>query len=39
MRYSTEHRDQIYQRVHGSLVFAKNMGNRYEEKLLDTAKN
>ena len=42
MRYSIEPRDRIYVKGYGFLSFAKNMGkslsNKYEQKLLDSAK-
>ena len=42
MRYSIEPRDRIYVKRYGFLSFAKNMGkslsNKYEQKLLDSAK-
>ena len=42
MRYSIEHRDRIYVRVYWFLSFAKSMGkslgNKYSQKLLDSAK-
>ena len=42
MRYSTEPRDGIYVKGYGFLSFAKNMGknlsNKYDQKLLDSAK-
>ena len=42
MRYSIEPRDQIYVKGHGVLSFAKNIGknlsNKYDHKLIDTAK-
>ena len=42
MRYSIERRDRIYVKGYGFLSFAKNMGknlgNKYSQKLLDTAK-
>ena len=42
IRYSTEPRDTIYVTGYGFLSFAKNMGknlgNKYSQKLLDTAK-
>ena len=43
MRYSIEPRGRIYVRGYGFLSFAKNMGknlgNKYSQKLLDTAKH
>ena len=43
MRYSIESRDRIYVKGYGFLSFAKNMdthlGNKYGQKLLDSAKN
>ena len=42
MRYSIEPRDRIYLKGYGFLSFAKNIGknlsNKYNQKLLDTAK-
>ena len=42
MRYSIEPRDRIYVKGYGFLSFAKNMGkrlsNKYDQKLLDSAK-
>ena len=42
MRYSIEPKDRIYVKGYGFLSFAKNMGknlsNKYDQKLLDTAK-
>ena len=49
MRYSTEYRDRIYVKGYGFLSFAKNMcthatkvaknlSNKYGQKLLDSAK-
>ena len=49
MRYSIEHRDRIYVKGYGFLSFAKTMGthatkaaknlsNKYSQKLFDTAK-
>ena len=38
MRYSLEPRDRIYVKEYGFLSFAKNIGNKYGEKLFDTAK-
>ena len=42
MRYSIEPRDKIYVKGYGFLSFAnnmgKNLGNKYGQKLFDTAK-
>ena len=42
MRYSDEPRDRIYVKGYGFLSFAKKMGknvsNKYDQKLLDSAK-
>ena len=42
MRYSIEPRDRRYEKGHGFLSFAKNIGenvsNRYSQKLVDSAK-
>ena len=38
MRYSIEPRDRIYVKGYGFLSFAKNMSNKYRQKLFDTAK-
>ena len=38
MRYSIEPRDIIYVKGYRFLSFAKNMGNKYGQKLLDSAK-
>ena len=38
MRYSFEPRDRIYLKGYGFFSFAKNIGNKYGEKLFDTAK-
>ena len=37
MRYSTEPRFRKYDKSYGFLSFAKNFGNRYGKKLMDTA--
>ena len=37
MRYLIEPRDRIFVKGYGFLSFAKNMGNKYGQKLLDTA--
>ena len=37
MRYSIKPRDRIYVKGYGFLSFAKNMGNKYGQKLLDSA--
>ena len=43
MRYSIEPRDRMYVKGYEFLSFAKNMGknlrNKYDQKLLDSAKN
>ena len=38
MRYSIEPRDRIYVKGYRFLSSARNMSNKYREKLLDTAK-
>ena len=38
MRYSIEPRDRIYVKGYGFLSFAKNLSNKYSQKLIDTAK-
>ena len=38
MRYSIESKNKIYVKGYGFLSFAKNMGNKYSKKLLDSAK-
>ena len=38
MRYSIEPRDRIYVKEYGFLSFAKNIGNKYGQKLFDTTK-
>ena len=38
MRYLIEPRDRIYVKGYGFLSFAKNMSNKYGQKLFDTAK-
>ena len=38
MSYSIEPRDRIYVKGYGFLYFAKNMSNKYNQKLLDSAK-
>ena len=38
VRYSIEPRDRIYVKGSGFLSFAKNMSNKYGQKLFDTAK-
>ena len=38
MRYLIEPRHGIYEKEHGFLSFAKNMSNKYSQKLLDSAK-
>ena len=37
MRYSTEPRFRKYVKGYGFLSFAKNFGNKYGKKLMDTA--
>ena len=37
MRYSTEPRFRRYVKGYGFLSFAKNFGNKYGKKLMDTA--
>ena len=37
MRYSTEPRFKKYVKDYGFLSFAKNFGNKYGKKLMDTA--
>ena len=38
MRYSIEPRDRIYVKEYGFLSSARNMSNKYGQKLVDTAK-
>ena len=38
MRYSIEPRDRVYVKGYGFLSFAKNLSNKYSQKLIDTAK-
>ena len=38
MRYSIELTDRIYVKGYGFLSFAKNLSNKYSQKLLDSAK-
>ena len=38
MRYSIEPRDRIYVKGYGFLSFARNMSNKYGQKLIETAK-
>ena len=38
MRYSIEPRDRIYIKGYGFLSFAKNLSNKYSQKLIDIAK-
>ena len=38
MRYSIEPRERRYEKGYGFLSFAKNISNRYGQKLFDTAK-
>ena len=37
MRYSTEPRFSKYVKDYGFLSFARNLGNKYDKKLMDTA--
>ena len=37
MRYSTEQRFRKYVKGYGFLSFARNFGNKYGKKLMDTA--
>ena len=39
MRYSLEPRNRVYVKGYGFMSFARNMSNKYEKKLVDTAKN
>ena len=39
MRYSIEPRDRVYVKGYGFMSFARSMSNKYEKKLVDTAKN
>ena len=38
MRYSLEPRDRIYVKGYGFLSFARNMSNKYGQKIIDTTK-
>ena len=38
MRYWIEPKDRIYVKSYGFLSFAKNLSNKYGQKLLDSAK-
>ena len=38
MRYSIEPRDRIYVKGYGFMSFAKNLSNKYSQKIIDTAK-
>ena len=38
MRYSLEPRDRIYVKGYGFLSFARNMSNKYGQKIIDTIK-
>ena len=38
MRYSIEPRDRIYVKGYGFMPFARSMSNKFEKKLVDTAK-
>ena len=38
MRYSIEPRDRVYVKGYGFLSLAKNLSNKYSQKLIDTAK-
>ena len=38
MRYSIEPRDRVYVKGYGFLSLAKNLSNKYSQKLVDTAK-
>ena len=37
MRYSIEPRDSVYIKGYGFMSFTRNMSNKYEKKLIDTA--
>ena len=39
MRYSIEPRDRIYVKGYGFMSFAKNLSNKYSQKIIDTTKN
>ena len=38
MRYSIEPRDRVYVKGYGFMSFARSMRNKYDKKLVDTAK-
>ena len=38
MRYSIEPRDRVYVKEYGFMSFSRSMSNKYERKLVDTAK-
>ena len=38
VKCSIEPRDRIYKKEYGFLPFAKNLANKYSQKLIDTAK-
>ena len=38
MRYSIEPRNRVYVKGYGFLSFAKNLSNKYSQKLIDTAR-
>ena len=38
MRYLIEPRDRVYVKGYGLMSFARSMSNKYEKKLVDTAK-
>ena len=38
MRYSIEPRDRVYVKGYGFLLLAKNLSNKYSQRLIDTAK-
>ena len=38
MRYSLEPRDRIYVKGYGFLSFARNISNKYGQKIIDTIK-
>ena len=39
MRYSIEPRDRIYVKEYRFMSFAKNLSNKYSQKIIDTTKN
>ena len=39
MKYSIEPRDRIYVKGYGFMSFAKNLSNKYSQKIFDTTKN